>query len=751
MLKSILQPVLRSVLNPVFGGNAGGETPSFPVALDAPISSDIASLARASYGFDRLVHNFTGNTVRLVRTNDNAEQDFGFTPTTGIFNYAAVDTWRNSSDVNVVRFYNQSGGSVTLNAVGSATFVISNVVTRFGTKYSNQEFSGVKTNGSPVITVASTALMGIGMAVTGVGIPTDTLIETVDSATQITLSRNVTVTETSNIIVKNGQLSRDSVGGVGCNLNGNAHFITSSNLTINTQNGADIIMLYSHNNRKIATNASTVYDGNSVRERLFVYGLGTNNFIRTIISGGNSVSFLTIKTSAPHVAQLANNSIAVPRFSQSVNCFSFNTQNAGYYSKAAKEANVAYTAQATTDIGNGTLNNGLLVIGTDFTNSTGAVSLTERANILFGGVTINQGLTDLQRFNVINKMQAIGQQHNVVSIDQLKSYFDDIVLHKDVNTTTGKLASLKDNTKEFDFNLPTIASPVGTPTFTPNYIIPNIGITGLRTTNDTDNHFYSNNITPPDLNGTIISFGMSESTGTNLLTDLAIHSASETSSGTSVAAINLSFLIGRDHGQFSVMMRPNNMSEVGIRYYSNRASQFGATVYDGQNQMMGKYNRNLGTGNFAYGETIAGLIRTPASWANHGANSLGLDAPVIAPVDENINSTAKDGKLTLQIARFKAPTGYPKNGTLAEKLPYSLQSENYLFLSQSCIIGHQDGSVCHTEYGGVVDNATGARFKSYHGIFQSYSGVRCLWAWTNNVLTDDEIDKININLYKLLN
>lgn len=66
------------------------------------------------------------------------------------------------------------------------------------------------------------------------------------------------------------------------------------------------------------------------------------------------------------------------------------------------------------------------------------------------------------------------------------------------------------------------------------------------------------------------------------------------------------------------------------------------------------------------------------------------------------------------------------------------------------IMGHQEGSIAKVKYGGVVHNAPTAKFKSYQGIFQPFQGVRCLWAWTPNVLTDDEISKVDINLYKLL-
>lgn len=56
--------------------------------------------------------------------------------------------------------------------------------------------TGDVANGSPVITDLqnTTAAVLAGMRVSGIGIPDDTYIVSVDSATQITLSRNATVT-----------------------------------------------------------------------------------------------------------------------------------------------------------------------------------------------------------------------------------------------------------------------------------------------------------------------------------------------------------------------------------------------------------------------------------------------------------------------------------------------------------------------------------------------------------------------------
>ena len=62
--------------------------------------------------------------------------------------------------------------------------------------------SGTRTNTSPIITgLADTSTFGVGMGVTGTGIPAGAKILTVDSATQITLDKNATSGGTSTVTV----------------------------------------------------------------------------------------------------------------------------------------------------------------------------------------------------------------------------------------------------------------------------------------------------------------------------------------------------------------------------------------------------------------------------------------------------------------------------------------------------------------------------------------------------------------------
>lgn len=722
--------------------------------LMKPLSSDILSKGQSAYGFDLLVQGYAGNTVRLKRLSDNVEADFGF-DADGIFNLAGVHTWRSGANVDVVKFYDQIGSAITLDAVNKVTFVVSDVVERFGTIWGNYTVSATKTSGSSVVTVASTTLMAVGMLVTGVGIPTNTVIESVDSGTQITLSQNATVSETSNIVIRNGLLTRDNTkGAVGCNTGVNrGYFRTSTNLTFTPSTGLEVHMLWSPNKRKRQSVASSQYGGDTTTEYLFAYGFSNNAYFRVQVISGSSVYNTRLKTSTADTSTTqASGGVLMKQYSQQVLSFAYSTSRLGSYSTAAKETDIALAG--TSNPADGGLNNGRLYVGTAFTFSgDGSVQTTSTSDMLFGGVILTTPLTDLERWMLLQKLTAIGQQHYAMATDDLLDLFDDVVVHSEINTTTGNVAGRK-NTCNFSFNLPTLASPTGTPDFTPSYTMPNLGLVGLRSGADNDNAYISNDATPPDLRGTVISLNMTENSGNVVFSDFCVTSNLVNEYSTNFA--EMSFGSGRDHGQPSAVVmlaasRQGGSKPIGNRFYADRTTQFGSAVYDGSNQMHGKYNRSVGCVVTTYGETITSLVRSAASWMNQGANSLGLDGPVLAQIPENTSVLSKDAKLTLQITRFNAPVGYNKGDDWATRLPLTLQSDNWHFVGQGAPLGHIDGSIAHNPFGGVVDHGAGAKFKSLHGLQQSFEGVRILWAWTPTVLTDEQVNRVAMNLYKLLN
>lgn len=70
---------------------------------------NIPSIA-AAYGMRRLLTSYTGNLLRLRRSNDNAESDFSFA-SSGNLDTAAIATWLGANSGYVVTWYDQSGNS----------------------------------------------------------------------------------------------------------------------------------------------------------------------------------------------------------------------------------------------------------------------------------------------------------------------------------------------------------------------------------------------------------------------------------------------------------------------------------------------------------------------------------------------------------------------------------------------------------------------------------------------------------------
>lgn len=204
------------------------------IALDPPVTLLDTSTQHA-YGVDRMVEGYTGNTIRVERSSDNAQDDFGFSATTGIFDLLAVQLWSGGSDVKVVRLYDQKG-SINLDvAGGDAALITTGAVSKFAATY------------NPV----------------------------------------------------NGQLIRSGTdGGLGINMGGNCYFTSGASLTnFDTTGGFDVTLLWSQNERKISS--GEIPDGaggNSDDEDLFILDSSGSSFFRNRIGAGSGTDSVSLST-----------------------------------------------------------------------------------------------------------------------------------------------------------------------------------------------------------------------------------------------------------------------------------------------------------------------------------------------------------------------------------------------------------------------------------------------------------------------
>lgn len=85
--------------------------------LSGFLYDDVGESAAAVWGLRRLVDGYSGNLVRVRRSNDDAESDFGL-DSNGVLDTSALLSWVGSNDGFVVNWYDQSGNGYTLSTEG---------------------------------------------------------------------------------------------------------------------------------------------------------------------------------------------------------------------------------------------------------------------------------------------------------------------------------------------------------------------------------------------------------------------------------------------------------------------------------------------------------------------------------------------------------------------------------------------------------------------------------------------------------
>lgn len=233
-LTAVSTGTLAATLKPSAGATrlspSGGKMGS--VALDPAITLAMAGRSQLAFGFDKLVEGYAGHSVRLRRSGDGDQADFGFMPATGIFDLAAVLAWAGDSSVTVVRFYDQMAGGKTLeaNKPNNISFLRDGAAKRFSTDWSAAD----------------------------------------------------------------GQLTQQmSVGGVGCRVDGGGYF-TLVESGISVEAGLELHVLAAPFSRKKAkmTADPVALGATDTPECVFSYGTGPANYFRFILGGGTSPGIL---------------------------------------------------------------------------------------------------------------------------------------------------------------------------------------------------------------------------------------------------------------------------------------------------------------------------------------------------------------------------------------------------------------------------------------------------------------------------
>ena len=664
--------------------------PSTAPSLDAPIPTALLPKAYHAFGFDRMVEGYTGNTARLRRLSDNVEEDFGFNATTGIFDIAAVETWRDGADVDAVELFDQTVNGATANNDGTIAFIRNNTPYRFGCDY--------------------------------------------DEATALLTPSPIN-------------------GGIGCNLGGTGAW-KIDNTTIDTSNnGIELSFLSAMNTRKAKNPAlDTVAGSNNATEFLFAYGTGSNNYFRHRFFGGfGTLSEYDTLTSGGYGNDIAGAVSHFPQYGQFIMSARINSSE---YEATIHNTTDSYTALPAThssDVTTGDMDNGIILIGGNFSNATGGVWTGERGNIMFGGIIITQELTPAERFMTQAKLGTIGQQHRIKSKTDIESLFDEIIYMKDVNPTDGIVAGQNSKTS-YDFNEGTNAAGTSTTIF--NYDDPRAGLRGINYPDQVQaNGFRATNTYFSGVTtGTILSLHRTDIPSNQL----AYAVCQGTQDGFSTNNSNRSLALGYDHYSPVLWTKPATPIKDLNQLTGTRKFSDGTVIGDlagsgGANQGKGKYNRNTIHASFNYPVNIDGYPYNEQAWRNNDhAAPKQFDAPTGHDIAQNLGFPFRNDILTLHVATFEAPADYDRNAPLTAREPLFLQAKNksYLGLTGSAI-GHVVGDIAINPNAAVVDSTDDARLTSSHW-FDNCEGTLIMQAFIPDViLTKEQVEEIQVNLYRL--
>lgn len=709
--------VSSNIVNNIVSGSSGGGTPA-ALSLDPPVETSFSSDIYHAYGFDRMVQGYTGDTVRLKRLSDNAEDDFGFSSSTGIFDLAAVDTWRASADVDVVHFKDQNGGVITFDAYSTVAFIRSDVVKRFGTTFAENDE---------------------------------------------TLTRSTTD------------------GGVGCDLAATGAFRTSAALTCDiATDGLNSFMLYSMNTRKVTIPANDAYSGNNTREGLVAYGTGSTNSLDqefngtfgkyadcNIIGGSSDDDVggrLRYKQNAQHILSMNIDSTGYE--------FRDDYQECGIKT---------WSAGNSTQVSGGGFDNGFVAVGAVFSNTSGDLNGSNRGNFVFGGIIIAKSTTSaFNKWKLQSKLALIGQQHKRKATADIQAYFDERILLKDINVGTG-VAAGEEGLTSLTFNTGTVTEGTSTYDLDYVEPITGLQGVWSDDADNPANGFEANNTYFTDVrSGTLLSFHLLDNTDNNLFNSLVKSIGVQENNPYTADQTNTSMAIGFDHGRpamwTKVALSVDTDSVTGTRRaypYAQSGDAYAdrdyVTIGDeagsgGGEQAMGKYNRNTYHGEIDFtsgGNNVDLTFPAPTGvvaqamtedvWGNNDVTSdILIDAPVERHVGMNYDFESRYNVPMLHIATFEESPNYVHANGYTANREYLLEGTVKSYVTPSGgVVGHNQASIAINNNAAMTIAGASAKLRS--GQFQKgWQGALFAFGFSSTVLTQAQIEEISMNFYKLL-
>lgn len=544
-----------------------------------------------------------------------------------------------------------------------------------------------------------------------------------------------------------GQLTINQGGGFCVAITGGA-YLTLSNSGFTVGSGIEFHLLQAPLARKkaTATNDAAALGATTTSETLFSYGTASTNYFRYIYGGGTSSGLLRrIGTSAGGTDQnlsTTNTSFWKKNGQVVLSCRNDGTE-ISMYGMGRRIINAAPSAGNIT--ANASLDNGQFRVGADFAGGTAG-------NMLFGGVIITNTLAAKDRTYIHFALNAVAQQHRILSAADTYALLDEVIDFRDVDGN-GLVTGRKGKTG-IQFN-----KTVGTPAWDFAYDTPQQGLRGVRSTSasNTDNTYRATNNYFTDVQtGSMLALCVNENTDINQTWSLRADADTA----------DMSLGMGRHHTSF-IMQRAIAKSKDTQEWTRHLYTTEGADAGGGKiSQAMAKYQFNLGgdwtPGAVTTGDIVSVLYSTTIPSGTTLDTATAATVGWFPPTPEGQYSTispavdlkdlAVAGELLLHIATFKKGPNYNAGDAEATRRLYMRTGTNWSYASHPGVpIGAMDGCIARDiGTGSIVDSDTSHRIQSntYQGVVNM--GTHIMWAFAKTELTMAQVEQLNVNLYKFI-
>lgn len=662
------------------GGGSGLADLIAPVTAAQVASGEV----KAAYGCGKMVEGFTGASFRASKAPYSImdEQDFGF-DSGGRPDITGLLSWAAGADVKLKFWYDQTGNGEP-NMEGTDAYLIEGgELQRFGT-----------------------------------------------------------------VVAADGTLTRSTTTGMlGANLGDNrGHIESVSAFGFDTTSGIEIIPLYSSNERKVGVDDQDGLGGNDDDEYMFHFakeGNYSNVYLRNGLGpGSNNTDYVRIRNGSA-VQNDENGGFTYKQYAQQVLSIGFNTSELVLYRDTLQD-NDPMPASIATSITNAEYDGCRLLLGSIYTNTSGSIRSTNKANGMFGGVIIASGAISAEtRLGFTNKLAQVGQEHLATSKADLLAMMSEVIVFKD---SSGGSVTGENGLITLDLN-----------NGTADFVDPDTGLRGHDWSGQDVNNYFQENGSTWAAGKT--DFGM-----------LVVYTSDDTSNDLAlVAAVGStpndltedSFRLGMNHSRAIVQSQvcgtrdPNNRT--GRR--NERVISTGlyeVSTFDGAgNQPDIKYNNAAVNKKLVYTDTFKSVLLT-STILNKTAVTGGdweFDT-VIEESFDNLSYPHKDGAICVHFGHTKVNSSYDRADDYATRQATIMDATTTSYISTGMSpYGHMDGDRAKNEYCAVSDSLDNAIIKSTfdNGTYNTTDGtIAILAVWEDDDLSDEDKSKWAMNYWKFL-